>query len=438
MYIKEMTLQNFRCFETGKIKFNDRFNLIVGNNGSGKTAIIEAVSIGMSSFLTGITNLESKHRRNIRDYDVRIQANEVGELTEFEKIYPVKLEFDFDFMDQLISHERILISGKGRTKFGSNDDRIKEITTEINDIFNKGLKEILPAFAYHGTGRLWASGSRWKKDSGFGNRVFGYQYCLEPKSNEKQYLRWIKEMRRYEIDEGVKSIELGAVFKAAEIFMGEGTKISYRLKTDELTVVLSDQRAMPFDKLSDGYKNALGVVFDTAFRMVKLNPWLKEKAVTETPGIILIDEIDLYLHPSWQKRIVSDFKRTFPKMQIIATTHAPIVISSCEENELIILEEDADEIIVKQPDRAPKGWLTEDILEEVMQVNSSREPETEHQIERFKDLNYKKVSKKINDKELKEFEQIKKILQQKLPNDDPIITLIGLEALDKYLKDQYA
>jgi len=411
--LNSMTLENFRCFENQTIQFNNQFNLIVGDNASGKTAVLEAVSIGMSSFLSGLTNLDPNHKRSIRDYDVRIKANNLGELTEYEKIYPVRLNFEFEFSDETVSFERIRISDRGRTKFGPKDTQMKEITRDLNDTFKEGAEKILPAFAYHGTGRLWASGLRYRKEKRLGNRVFGYQNCFKPQSNEKQYLRWMKEMKRYELDEEKKSVELAAVFKAAESFMEEsfmekGTKIAYRLKTDELTITLPDGVAMPFDKLSDGYKNALGIVFDTAFRMVKLNPWLREEAVKRTPGIILIDEIDLHLHPSWQKSIVKAFKRTFPSMQIIATTHAPIVISSCEKDEIIMLEEahegeNTNQITVKTPERSTKGWLTEDILEEIMQVNSSRESDTEEQIEKFKLLNEKKLLKTITDEELEEF-----------------------------------
>ena len=87
--------------------------------------------------------------------------------------------------------------------------------------------------------------------------------------------------------------------------------------------------------LSDGYRNVIKIILDIAARMCILNPYLKEKALQETPGIVLIDEIDLSLHPTWQKRIIGILKQLFPKIQFICATHSPFIIQSLEEGELI-------------------------------------------------------------------------------------------------------
>ena len=81
-------------------------------------------------------------------------------------------------------------------------------------------------------------------------------------------------------------------------------------------------------ELSDGYKNTLSMVADIAYRMAVLNPWLLDRVLTETTGIVLIDEIDLHLHPQWQQRIIGDLRTIFPKVQFIVSTHAPLVINS--------------------------------------------------------------------------------------------------------------
>jgi hypothetical protein len=138
--------------------------------------------------------------------------------------------------------------------------------------------------------------------------------------------------------------------------------------------------------------------------------------------------------------IVDDFKRTFPKMQIIATTHAPIVISSCEKTELIILEEiteidETKKIVPKYPERSTKGWLAEDVLNEVMGIESSRNPEVEKDIAKFRDLYEKKIRQTLTKKEEESFLSLKDKLNQMLPSEDPITTMIGLESIDKYLKD---
>lgn len=91
--------------------------------------------------------------------------------------------------------------------------------------------------------------------------------------------------------------------------------------------------------MSDGYRSTALMFADIARRMAQLNPQLGESAHL-APGIILIDEVDLHLHPRWQARILEDLRSAFPAVQFIVTTHAPIVISSVEARHLRILASD--------------------------------------------------------------------------------------------------
>ena len=80
--------------------------------------------------------------------------------------------------------------------------------------------------------------------------------------------------------------------------------------------------------MSDGYKNTLSMIGDIAYRMAVLNPMLGDKVLEDTSGVVVIDEIDLHLHPQWQQTIISDLNTIFPKIQFIVSSHAPAVINS--------------------------------------------------------------------------------------------------------------
>jgi hypothetical protein len=86
----------------------------------------------------------------------------------------------------------------------------------------------------------------------------------------------------------------------------------------------------------------IGMVADIAYRCVTLNPHLNQKALEKTNGLVLIDEIDLHLHPKWQKRVVNDLKKTFPQIQFIATTHSPFIVQSLQSDEVINLDKATD------------------------------------------------------------------------------------------------
>lgn len=92
------------------------------------------------------------------------------------------------------------------------------------------------------------------------------------------------------------------------------------------------------DEMSDGYKNTLSMIGDIAYRMAVMNPMLGNRVLEETPGIVLIDEVDLHLHPQWQQSILKDLHAIFPKVQFIVTSHAPAVINSVSREKIRMLD----------------------------------------------------------------------------------------------------
>ncbi|MEG1748692.1 MAG: AAA family ATPase, partial [Tannerellaceae bacterium] len=95
----------------------------------------------------------------------------------------------------------------------------------------------------------------------------------------------------------------------------------------------------PFHMLSDGVRTMLAMVMEIAFRCYILNPHLKEQASKETTGVVLIDEIDLHLHPAWQKKVLRDLRIAFPSIQFIVTTHAPLVLGSVKDGKIISIKD---------------------------------------------------------------------------------------------------
>lgn len=116
--------------------------------------------------------------------------------------------------------------------------------------------------------------------------------------------------------------------------------------------------------LSDGEKGVISLVADIAYRMALLNPDLLEH-VLETPGIVLIDEIDLHLHPAWQKKIVDDLIHIFPNIQFVITTHSPSVLANVRKEYVQIL----NHYQLYKPQDTTYGRSVEEILRGVMDVN---------------------------------------------------------------------
>ena len=153
-----------------------------------------------------------------------------------------------------------------------------------------------------------------------------------------------------------------AMLDAVYTCLPEVAKIEFRIKEDTVVVSFNNDTSLRFDSLSDGYRAVMALAADIAHKMAKLNPHLGIDVAQKTPGIVLIDELDLHLHPKWQRRIVGDLKRAFPLVQFITTTHSPFIIQSLELGEVLNLgpqktmEEDFNALSI------------EDIAEEVMDI----------------------------------------------------------------------
>lgn len=371
MKVKELVLKNFHGFKETKFNFSEQFTVLIGENATGKTAVLDGLAVAIGGFLSGIEDVNS---RNIRSDEVRLEKFEQGGIITIEPQYDVDVLCTAEIEDKEYCWTRSLRKKNGKT---TRKDAMKIIkyAEGLQARVRKGDKVVLPVFAYHGTGRLWAQISD-TEDELFetGSRFLGYKNCLNPISNEKLFLKWFKKMTLIELQDK-KEIKQFTVVKHAIEKCVEGLiplenkrnniKVEYNINAEELQLTLENGQILPFHLLSDGYRNVIGMVADIAFRMAVLNPFLEEDAINDTHGIVLIDEIDLHLHPKWQRRIVYDLKRTFPKIQFIVTTHSPFIIQSLETGELRILDdENVDGAVEKYEDMS-----VEDVTEKLMGVD---------------------------------------------------------------------
>ncbi|MCY2965789.1 MAG: AAA family ATPase, partial [Planctomycetota bacterium] len=122
------------------------------------------------------------------------------------------------------------------------------------------------------------------------------------------------------------------------------------------------KRNLFLDQLSDGYQVMLGVVMDFALRMAISNPAETPEAVLAQEAILIIDEVDLHLHPSWQQRVIPDLRRTFPNTQLILTTHSPQVATTVPCESLRILRDSRVFGAPSGTDGAESQRLLEDVF----------------------------------------------------------------------------
>lgn len=349
MRIESLKIGNYRKFESLSVQFHSQMNVIVGNNGAGKSTVLDALSIGIGSFFLGIEGIPSP---GIAKTDTRYITREVGSVLDRQPQFPVMISCSGSVFDQKMNWTRYLNTESSYTTY-KESVQIKETANDAqSDIRSGDTQIVLPVISYYGTGRLWLQkkDNQNDLDSKVSNRFNGYQDCLSSSSNEKLMRKWFSTMTLHRLQEQIEVPELTAVEKAiAECFVDSGViadkvKVRFGIKSGEMEIIYLDEDSRwqkhPFHELSDGFKNTMSLVADIAYRMAVLNPQLLDNAIKKTPGIVLIDEIDQHLHPKWQRSILKSLMKIFPKVQFIVTTHSPSVIASAISSQLIILDED--------------------------------------------------------------------------------------------------
>ena len=372
MFLKSMTLHNFRCFSDLKVNFNNRLTVLVGNNGAGKSTVLEAAAIAagtLTSAMDGLTNY------GIKKSDAHYKCFDLGSNVDVQPQFPVEITAVGTVDGQEISWVRNLNSAKGRGGLASAKEMTR-IAENYQNRMRSGDKELkLPIISYYGTGRLWNQ-HREKKNDIFekNSRSNGYIDSLDGAANDKLMMKWFQKMTMQQFQRGELIPEFTAVRMAMEQVFASITgfsdvQVQFNLDTGDIDILYFDKDKehvrIPLSLLSDGYKCTISLIADIAYRMAILNPQLLDKVLTETEGIVLIDEIDLHLHPSWQKRILKDLMEVFPKVQFIVSTHAPEVINSAKQESIVVLSHNT----VMPAMNETYGKDANTILREVMEVS---------------------------------------------------------------------
>lgn len=349
MKIKKITLTNYRCFEEIEVDFHDNLAVLVGNNGSGKTSVLEAVAVALGTVFTGLDGLSGL---SISKRDAHLKAFQMGGSEDIQTQYPVIIKAEGSLGKEKIEWTRSLNREGGSTTV-KDAKQLLDIVKDYQKRLRAGDRDlVLPIIAYYGTGRLWDYHREKKSDTFKENtKTNGYVDSLDGTANIKLMMNWFRKKTIQTVQKKAiglnSSPEVNAPYLAMATCFERVTgykdiKLLYNLDTNEIDCYYTDGDGLPMNiplsQMSDGYKSTISLIADIAYRMAVLNPQLGSSVLRDTDGVVLIDEIDLHLHPAWQHRILSDLREIFPKVQFVVTTHAPAVISSVKSENLVILK----------------------------------------------------------------------------------------------------
>jgi len=335
MRIKNIHIENFKGIDNNDIYFNKNFNVLIGENGAGKTSVLDAVSIAIGTILmkSGASfGYSGTRTRPLYKHEIRSIITELGKNEPQE----VTLEGNFDYQGNILNWCR------RQPRFSKNLS-YKEASdvTGLGEYFLENIENPidLPLFVHHTTARLWgnifATKAKYQKQN---SRFEGYYACLDSRSIKDKFVGWFKtyedKILKFEEDKSLYNAFTSAITSMVK----DWERIHYSWDQEDILGKTSNGNWLPLKNLSDGYRGMVHLTADLAYRAIQLNPHLGERAVLDTEGIVLIDEIDMHLHPKWQRHIIDDLKRTFPKIQFIVTTHSPFIVQSLKADEVINLD----------------------------------------------------------------------------------------------------
>lgn len=363
--LKNISIENYKKYESLTLDINCKSMLIIGENGSGKTTVLDAIATLLGGYLQALKDIPASERHSISKANIRIEIKDQDNNISIDYKTPVSITGTLQ-----VNKENIDIS---RTRRSLNDAQTTLLKTQNESLYTLATNmqnnddTIFPIISYHGTGRLWEQ--EYKKSSKMEKltRFHGYKDCLNAKSNYRNFISWFEKQEKnaFNLRKEIPILEVvrDTVKKMITILTSKKVELFiYREGDLELKFENEDNRER-VSNLSDGYRNIIGIVSDIAYRMAILNPFLGLEVVQNTPGVVIIDEIDLHLHPKWQKQIIGLLKTLFPKVQFIATTHSPFIIQSMGREEIIKLD------VSKEPLDVDASMLSiEDIAEKIQRI----------------------------------------------------------------------
>ena len=363
MKLRYVEIENFRAIDELRLPLHPTLTVLHGDNAHGKTSVLSAIAVGLASIpkeLPGVKGL------GFRETDRRHGTN----------FMRVALTSDDD-----VAWDRRRIGPTEKKQYAQAKTRIRhlrEILHEIVRADDEGQPIDLPIVAFYDTERAVVENLSWKRffDRDF-PRYTALEGALSASANFRDLGEWFYAWENEELREqkrrrdfSFRLKELDAVRRAVTSMVPGASNLHIKHRPRRIMLSFSPSAGQSEDlslsQLSGGYRIVLAVVGDLARRMAHGNPHLTDPLTSE--AIVLIDEIELHLHPAWQQHILSDLTRTFPNAQFIVSTHSPQVLTTLRPEQIVRLSREDGRIVASRATEPTYGAEAGDVLNVVMGV----------------------------------------------------------------------
>ena len=388
MIVTRLRLVNLRAIENAEFRFQPGFNLIVGVNGVGKTSVLDALCVCLSAAVKRANKLRGRVKAFSVD-DIRIGAKDI--IVECDVRIGKRAH-------SYLLHKPRETSVPQKAKAGMPREQVHN-TPEVADFIGDPP---LPVSGHEPDGRPLAvlfSTNRAipsKRAPRKGVTAKGVEPAFADAFLERE-LRLVDFGNWLEVQESTRSEnpavghKLAACEDAVRRFLPGYANLRLEGEDRPQLWINRNSTPIPVQQLSDGERGVLAIVLDLTRRLAQANPNFTDPA-SEAEAVVLIDEIDLHLHPKWQRQIVHNLTKTFPRCQFIATTHSPQVIGEVPHERIQIISDgevysppysfgvDSSRVLEEIMEADPRATVVKELLSEVSEVIRR------HQFDRARDL----------------------------------------------------
>lgn len=364
MIIKHLVIENFRAIEYLELDCSNSVNVFIGDNGAGKSTVLDAINILYSWLVARLDSTKGKGKSIHKD-DISFGAQ-------------------YCFLSVMVEHDGIHASWSlYKSKQASHPEPQKQTNLEQLNRFVEQIQSSFekekPLLSYYGVNRnvnpvrYDKSLPKKKKDLSIfdsyasANWKSFFNWFYESENEENRMKVWFNPKYHNEALDAVRDC-------LSDVFPGY-SNLRIEDKPTQLVIQKNNQK-ISFDKLSDGEKCYITLVLDIARRLATSN------AGGDSPllgtQIVMIDEVDLHLHPSWQLHVISNLEKKFPNCQFFITSHSSLVLSSLRDSGQLIVLRDGKRLEVSD---IPYGDNGDYILKRFFSLNEVRNPEVQTMID---------------------------------------------------------